>query len=144
LLEPIRHIQNPDFGAVLFRRTYPEVTNEGGMWDESLRLYSLVGGKPTRGDLIWRFPKGAKIQFGHLQREEDVSAWRGAQVPLFGFDQLETFTETQFFYMLSRNRSTCGVRPYVRATCNPEPGWLADFLDWWIGDDGYAIPERSE
>jgi predicted phage terminase large subunit-like protein len=37
----------------------------------------------------------------------------------------------------------CGVRPYVRASANPEPGWLADFLAWWIGDDGYAIPERS-
>jgi predicted phage terminase large subunit-like protein len=37
----------------------------------------------------------------------------------------------------------CGVRPYIRASANPEPGWLADFLDWWIGEDGYAIPERS-
>jgi predicted phage terminase large subunit-like protein len=53
------------------------------------------------------------------------------------------FSESQFFYMLSRNRSTSGVRPYLRASCNPEPGWLAEFLSWWIGDDGYAIPERS-
>jgi predicted phage terminase large subunit-like protein len=59
------------------------------------------------------------------------------------FDQLETFTAKQFFYMLSRNRSMCGVAPYVRATCNPEPGWLADFLEWWIDDDGYARLDRS-
>jgi predicted phage terminase large subunit-like protein len=45
--------------------------------------------------------------------------------------------------MLSRNRSMSGIRPYVRASANPEPGWLADFLAWWIGEDGYAIPERS-
>jgi predicted phage terminase large subunit-like protein len=45
--------------------------------------------------------------------------------------------------MLSRNRSTSGIRPYVRATCNPEPGWLADFMSWWIDEEGYAIPERS-
>jgi predicted phage terminase large subunit-like protein len=62
---------------------------------------------------------------------------------LIEFDQLETFTKKQFFYMLSRNRSTCGVDPYIRATCNPEPGWLAEFLSWWIDDDGWAIPERS-
>lgn len=61
-----------------------------------------------------------------------------------GFDELTHFTETQFFYMLSRNRSTCGVKPYVIATCNPEPGWVADFLAWWIDPElGTAIPERS-
>jgi predicted phage terminase large subunit-like protein len=37
----------------------------------------------------------------------------------------------------------CGVDPYIRASANPEPGWLADFLDWWIDEDGWAIPERS-
>jgi len=78
-----------------------------------------------------------------MQREDDKESWKSAQIPLIEFDQLEMFTQSQFFYMLSRNRSMSGVRPYIRATCNPEPGWLADFLDWWIGDDGYAIPERS-
>ncbi|MFA5101513.1 MAG: terminase, partial [Candidatus Omnitrophota bacterium] len=51
--------------------------------------------------------------------------------------------------LLSRNRSTCGVRSYVRATCNPCPaddlvgGWLANFLSWWIADDGYADLSRA-
>ena len=47
--------------------------------------------------------------------------------------------------MLSRNRSTCGVRPYVRASCNPDSdSWVADFISWWWDPDtGYAIPERS-
>src|SRR5262249_15252659 len=34
LYEPLRHKSNRDFGAVIFRRTYPEITNEGGLWDE--------------------------------------------------------------------------------------------------------------
>lgn len=47
--------------------------------------------------------------------------------------------------MLSRNRSTCGVTPFVRATCNPDAeSWVAKFIEWWIDQDtGYAIPERS-
>ena len=47
--------------------------------------------------------------------------------------------------MLSRNRSTCGVKPYVRATCNPDSDkWVADFVSWWIDQDtGYPIRERS-
>ena len=47
--------------------------------------------------------------------------------------------------MLSRNRSTCGVRPYIRASANPDPvSWLRSFMDWWIDPrTGLAIPERS-
>ena len=47
--------------------------------------------------------------------------------------------------MLSRNRSTCGVRPYVRATTNPDAdSWVAQLIAWWIDpDSGYPIPERS-
>lgn len=143
LVEPLRYLTNPEFGAVVFRRTIPEITHEGGMWDEARKLYPLFGGQSNVNEHQYRFPAGMVVTFSHLQRVEDVYNWRSAQIPLIEFDQLETFTAYQFFYMLSRNRSMCGVKPYVRATCNPEPGWLADFLAWWIGVDGYAIPERS-
>lgn len=61
------------------------------------------------------------------------------------FDEITHFQRETFFYMLSRNRSTCGVKPYVRATCNPDANsWVAEFISWWIDQDtGYPIPERS-
>jgi predicted phage terminase large subunit-like protein len=51
----------------------------------------------------------------------------------------------QFWYMVSRNRSMCGVRPYIRATCNPDAdSWVAELIGWWIDQDtGLPIPERS-
>jgi predicted phage terminase large subunit-like protein len=149
LLEPLRHVENPQFSCVLFRRTYPQVTNPGGMWDESMKLYPLVGATPRQSDLAWKFPSGAVVRFAHLQHEASRLDWQGAQVALLGFDELTHFTRDQFFYMLSRNRSLSGVRPYVRATCNPVPdddptgGWIHEFVGWYIGDDGYAISERS-
>ena len=143
LLEPVRHYMNPGFGAVIFRRTIPELTHEGALWDEAGKLYPHLNGEPNKNDHQYTFPSGSRITFSHMQNEGDKEAWKSAQVPLIEFDQLETFTRTQFFYMFSRNRSMCGVKPYIRATCNPEPGWLADFLAWWIAEDGYAIPERS-
>lgn len=49
-----------------------------------------------------------------------------------------------FWYLLGRNRSVCGVKPYVRATCNPDPdSWVSHLIDWWIGEDGLPIPERD-
>lgn len=144
LIEPLRHINNRKFGAVIFRRLWPEITRTGGMWDESNQIYPLLDAKPLQTTLTWKFPSGAKVSFAHMMLERDKESWKGAQIPLMCFDQLETFSQSQFFYLLSRNRSTCGVRPYVRATCNPDPeSWLVNFLAWWIGEDGYAIPERS-
>lgn len=145
LREPVRHVHNPRFGAVIFRRTYPQITNEGGMWDESEMMYGHVGAVPRESGLEWAFPSGASVKFAHMQHEKDRESWKGAQIPLICFDQLEDFTESQFFYMLSRNRSTSGVRPYIRATCNPDAdSWLATFLAWWIDQEtGYPIQERA-
>jgi len=142
LLEPLRHIDNRKFGAVIFRRTIPEITREGGMWDEAGEIYPLIGARPNENEHHFTFNAGSRITFSHLQHETDLIDWRGAQVALIEFDQLETFTRKQFFYMMSRNRSTCGVRPYIRATCNPEPGWLAEFMAWWIDEDGFANLDR--
>lgn len=54
-------------------------------------------------------------------------------------------SEQQFWYLLSRNRSLSGVRPYVRATTNPDAdSWVANMLDWWIDEEtGYPIMERG-
>jgi phage terminase large subunit-like protein len=85
-----------------------------------------------------------------MQLESDRFAWDGSQVPLLGFDQLEHFHESQFWYLFSRNRSTCGIAPYIRATCNPVladdevGGWLHRLVQWWIDPEtGYPIKERS-
>jgi predicted phage terminase large subunit-like protein len=126
-------------------RTSPQITNEGALWDEAGKLYPLINGSPRIGDLEYRFPAGSSVGFRHLQHETTIYDWQGAQIPFIGFDELTHFTKSQFFYMMSRNRSMCGVRPYIRATCNPDAdSWVAEFISWWIDQDtGLPIPERA-
>lgn len=144
LLDPLRHIRNKEFGCTIFRRTAVQVTIEGGLWDESMKLYPMLGGRPREHKLEWRFPSGMSVGFGHLEYDKDVLSYQGAQIPLIDFDELTHFTQNQFFYMLSRNRSTSGVKPRIRATTNPDPdSWVRKFIDWWIGADGYAVKERA-
>ncbi|APG91138.1 phage terminase large subunit [Sinorhizobium americanum] len=146
LMEPLRHVANPQFGAVFFRRTLVQVRNEGGLWDESEKLYPSLMAKPrVAPDLSWTFPSGASVSFAHLEHDKTVSNWQGSQIPLICFDELTHFSAKQFWYLLSRNRSMCGVRPYVRATCNPDAdSWVAEFISWWINEDtGLPIPERA-
>ena len=146
ILEPLRHVDRvANFTAVFFRRTMPQITAPGGLWDESMKFYPHLGGTPYRGTHEWRWARGGKIKFAHLQFETTVYDWQGSQITLICFDELTHFTAHQFFYMVSRNRSTCGVRPYIRATCNPDAdSWVADFLEWWIDQEtGQPIPERA-
>lgn len=144
LLEPLRHWANPKFGAVIFRRSTVQVRNEGGLWDESISLYGPLRAHPRESVLEWIFPYGWKLKFAHLEHENTVFEWQGAQVPFMGFDELTHFSEKQFFYMLSRNRSMSGVKGYIRATCNPDAdSWVRKLVGWYIGADGLPIKERS-
>lgn len=144
LMEVLRHSGNSGFGAVIFRRTTSQVRNEGGLWDESKQLYYHLDAIPWRTTLLWQFPSGATAKFAHLQYETTVYNHLGAQICLLAFDELCSFTKKQFFFMMTRNRSICGVRPYIRATCNPDPeSWVAEFIAWWIDQDtGFPIRER--
>ena len=149
LMDPLRYVSNPQFGAVLFRRTYPEITQEKGIWDESQRLYGYFDTRVNESDLKHTFPSGATVRFAHLQHEKTKYNYKSSQIAYLGFDELTSFTESQFFYMLSRNRSVSGVPPCVRACTNPEPGWVADLIRWWLHTDeghpryGYPIEARA-
>lgn len=145
LLECLRHINNKYFEAVVFRQSRPQIMSAGGLYATSQELFPNLGAKSVlTPDIQWRFPSGAKVTFGHMFYEKEKYNWQGSQIALLMFDELVHFTESQFFYMLSRNRSTCGVKPYIRATCNPDgESWVAKFIEWWIDpESGYAIESR--
>ena len=149
LLEPIRHVTTAkNFNAAIFRRTNQQLKAVGGLWQESQGLYPMLGGRAVYMDYHW--PGNNVVQFRGLQFEKNKLDWKGAQIALLLFDQLEEFTEGQFWYLISRMRSMSGISPYCRATCNPVPaddptgGWLRELIDWWIDPEtGYAIPERA-
>ena len=151
LLSPLRYKNVPGFGCTIFRRNFHQIFSQGGLWDESMQIYRGIRGadpKIARGQWWFRDKDGnivSKVTFAHIERDEDVHKWQGAQICEIGFDELTHFSEKTFFYMLSRNRSTCGVTPFVRATCNPDAdSWVAKFIEWWIDKDtGYPIQERS-
>ena len=144
LLDPLYHINVPGFGASIFRRTLKQVKNKGGLWDTSMKIYgNILKAVPTESRYKWSFPV-SDVTFNHLENESDVQTWDGAQIPALGFDELQHFSREMFRYLLSRNRSTCGVKPYCRATCNPDPdSWILELIGWFIGEDGYPIKERS-
>lgn len=153
LIEPLRHITSvKGFGCVIFRRESPQITAEGGPWDTAGEMYRPLGARVRQSPILdWRFPPyGNSIRFSHMQHETDRFSWDGSQIPLIEFDQLESFARKQVFYMFSRSRSACGVRPYIRGSYNPVPaddpvgGWIHEFVAWYLDDNGeYPDPAKA-
>lgn len=144
LMEAAYHLDNENFDAVTFRRTTPQITNPGGLWDAACLFYPDLGMEPVRHRLEWKKQHGLRHRFAHLENEETIYDWQGAQIPLIQFDELTHFTPKQFWYMLSRNRSLQGIPGRIRATTNPDAdSWVSSLVEWYIGAEGLPIPERA-
>lgn len=144
LMAAARHVGVSGYTATIFRKDSTQIHQPDGLWDTAQKMYPLAGGVPNETRLWFKFPSGAKIGFGVVQRDADLAGWKGAQIAFIGFDQLEEFTRKQFWELQACNRSTSGVANRVFATCNPNPdSFLRKLIDWWIGIDGYAIEARS-
>lgn len=148
--EPMRHVRRKGFNAIIFRRTNPELMGGGSVWEESKTLYPHFGGRSRMSPVLdWTFETDddgtSLVEMRHLQHPKDLLAHQSKQYCLIEFDELTHFPEEMFWYLFSRNRSTCGVKPYIRAAMNPDPdSWVAEFIEWYIDQEtGYAIEERG-
>jgi predicted phage terminase large subunit-like protein len=144
LIDALRQIENQHYRAILFRRTYKQLEQAGGLIDRSHQLYPAMGGKYKSGSYSWVFPSSAEIKFAHLNLEENRYDHDGAMYSFIAFDELRHFTESMFMYLFSRARTTeeTGLRVYVRAGTNPGGNravWIKKFWAPWI-DKTYDKP----
>jgi phage terminase large subunit-like protein len=137
--------------GLYLRRREIDLLRGGGLWDKSEGMFPAFGGRAIRSDLAWIFEAASgriedrhRLELRHMHHESDRFTFDGSEYDIICFDELQQFSAVQFWYLLSRLRSVSGLRPRMRATLNPSPdSWLADFLGWYIGPDGYVIRERS-
>ena len=107
LLSALRYKNVPGFGCTIFRRNYNQIFSEGGLWDEARDMYQGVRGAGqnlSRSRWVFRDRRGritSKVTFAHIERDDNLSNWQGAQICEIGFDELTHFSEKAFFYMLS-------------------------------------------
>lgn len=133
IMIPLRFVEFPTFRGVLFRRTMPE---HRALIDRSHAFYegrAKFVGSPVP---VWTFPSGAKIEFCHLQHEDDADRYDGHELQYLGFDELSHFTEYQYTHLITRVRSSHGVPLRVRAGTNPprtlDGAWLLKRFSPWV------------
>jgi hypothetical protein len=82
-------------------------------------------------------PGGREIEFASCPHEWDVQRFQGRPHDLIGFDELPSFTRTQYLYLCLWNRSTKpGQRCRVLCTGNPpsspEGLWVLEYWGAWL------------
>ena len=142
-LDACRHVAIPNYEAIMFRRTTPQLTRAGGLWDTSKLIYPHLQGHPNNQKLLWKFPANSRVSMTHIEYEKNLADHDGAQYAWIGFDELIHFPENFFWYLFSRNRSVCGVKPVIRCATNPCPeshptgSYVRKLVDWYIADEEY-------
>lgn len=139
---------DPNYRAVFFRRTYSELKSAGGVLDEFSKFYGdAVTVTKSDNPRITYKNTGAWIecrQIADENKDKVREVFRGAQYDAVFFEELTGFQFYTWNYLASRARGTGKWSGKVRATTNPSKShWVRKMLAWYIGEDGYVIPERS-
>lgn len=145
----MQYVDCPYWRGVIFRRTQPELRDPGGLYDEATDLYmSLpIEHRPTTKsqDLSFTFPSGAVLKLAGMEHDKDRMRWHGSQLTFVAWDELCTFSDIQYWYLMSRLRSKSKYPTMVRATMNPDPdSFVCDIINWYIDQEtGFPIEERA-
>jgi predicted phage terminase large subunit-like protein len=121
LIAALQYVSEPDYAALILRRTFRQLSLEDAIMDRADRWLSPTDAKWEGADKRWRFPSGATLTFGYLDTERDKYQYQSAAFQFVAFDELSQFTQSQYTYLFSRltrlEGSTIPLR--MRAASNP-------------------------
>lgn len=144
LMDALNDIYNPNFHALIMRN---EKSDLDAIIETSYQLYKHFGDyNRSKDDMTWNFHAGGFLRFGYYA--DDIKdfkiRWQGKDFAYIAIDEITHMPYNKFKYIITDNRNAFFIRNRVYGTCNPDPeSWVARFIDWWIDEDGYPIPERN-
>lgn len=130
LMAALQYVDVPGYSAILFRRTFADLSLPGALMD---RFRSWVS---QYEDVHWNsntfiatFPSGARISFGYLNNANDYLRYKGSEFQFIGMDEVTEIRESDYRYLFSRLRRPASgpvsqVPLRMRCASNPAPNWV--------------------
>lgn len=114
IAEMMKHPRNR---GVIFRRNMPSL--QRSLIPRSRAI--LEGVAHWNGqENTWTFPNKSVLEFAHMQHDDTVHRYQGAEYGFVGFEEITEFYESQWEYLLTRLRAPAdGIRPHAVGTTNP-------------------------
>jgi phage terminase large subunit len=119
-------LKYPGINILILRRTLGEL--EGSIILKMLEWYPRELCKYNSSKHVWEFTipgNNSRIWCGYCEQEKDVYRYQGKEFEIIYMDEATHFTESQFKYLKSRNRTAnqealkLGLRPQMKLTTNP-------------------------
>jgi predicted phage terminase large subunit-like protein len=124
----LQYVMVPRYSAILFRRTFRDLSLPGALLDRSKEWLLGTDAKFKGQENCWEFPSGAKLAFGYLDTETDKYRYQSAEFQFIGFDELTQFTKDQYRYLFSRLRRLENSHVPLRMRAASNPGGIGH--DW--------------
>ncbi len=147
MAEPL--MTDPDFRAMISRRSLGNQKAGGGFVEKFKQIFGadFVKIRESENPRV-TFPNGTFVDLTYLddsnmdKLRERAKGW---EYDLIAIDELTEMTWEVFSYVMTRNRGQSKTfTGKFFATLNPKRShWTRIFLDWYIGSDGFIIPERD-
>jgi predicted phage terminase large subunit-like protein len=130
LMSALQYVDVPNYSAILFRKTYADLSLPGALMD---RFRTWIS---NYDDVHWNansyvatFPSGARISFGYLNNTNDYLRYKGSEFQFIGMDEVTEIRESDYRYLFSRLRRPASgplseVPLRMRAASNPAPNWV--------------------
>ena len=84
LASVLRYKNIQDFGCTIFRKNYNQVFAQGGLWEESEKMYfGIKGAEPKYAAGQWWFRNkegrvAATVKFAHIEKYAEIDKWQGS------------------------------------------------------------------
>ena len=149
LMAALQYVDVPNYSAILFRRTFADLSLPGALMD---RFKSWIS---NYDDIHWNnnsfiatFPSGARISFGYLNNAGDYLRYKGSEFQFIGMDEVTEIRESDYRYLFSRLRRPAGgplsqVPLRMRCASNPAPNWVRQrFIVEGIQENRIFVPSK--
>jgi hypothetical protein len=144
IAQQLRYAYHPKHSGVLLRRTRPrlqEMINRAR--DMVSAVFPDAQWHETEGR--FKFPSGATVYFGHAERDLDIEKFKSFEFNQVAFDELTEFTQYQYLFMLSRNRTKSPDLPLqMRNGTNPGGVGMAWVFKRFIEDKEHYATYRYQ
>ena len=139
---------DPRFRACFTRRNLANLKAGGGILDDFKDAYGDDYIKVTASENPKiTFPSGAFVDCIHIADEEPgklMERAKGWQYDCIYMDELTSYRYSTFRIIGTRCRGKASWTGKIRGTTNPKRShWTRKVLDWYIGPDGFVMPERD-
>ena len=146
MAEPL--MTDPDFRGLISRKALQSLKAGGGFVEKFRQIFGDYCSVKESDNPRISFPNGSFCDLTYID-DSDMGRLRerakGWEYDVIGVDEMTEMSFECFSYIMTRNRGNSKTfTGKMFATLNPKRShWSRKFLDWYIGYDGYIIPERN-